>query len=298
MTEPAARAASPLGAAWISALPLVWVVLWSTGFLGAKMGLPHAEPFTFLLLRFVAGFVVIGAIVVVTRAPWPTTWAEAGHTAAVGVMINGLHLGGVFTAIHHGVPAGVAAIIVAIHPLITAAGAGFLLGEPVTGRLWLGLVLGLTGVGMVVANKLTLGSGDAIGMFGIAVAVLGISAAMLYQKRFGAGMKLRSGAAIQFAAGAAVMAVLALSFDTMEVRWNGEFVFALAWLIVVLSLGAFNLLYVLIRQGLASRVASLFYLVPPVTALMAYFLFGETLNWIALLGMVVTVLGVATATRA
>ncbi|MCA1941376.1 MAG: DMT family transporter, partial [Caenispirillum bisanense] len=181
-------------------------------------------------------------------------------------------------------------------PLLTAVAVGPLLGERVTGRQWLGLVLGLGGVGMVVGEKLA-GTGvvalDPVALVGAVLALLGITAGTLYQKRFGGGIDLRLGTFIQYVAAAAVVGVAALAVETREVQWTGEFVFALGWLVVVLSLGAISLLMMLIRRGEAARTASLFYLVPPVTAVTAWGLFGETLGPVALVGMGVAVAGVA-----
>ncbi|MBW7850129.1 MAG: DMT family transporter [Rhodospirillales bacterium] len=276
--------------------PGLFVVLWSTGFIGAKYGLPYAEPYTFLFTRFVIVAAIMAAIAAMAGAPWPRTWREAGHAAVAGLLVHGVYLGGVFAAIHHGLSVGVTALVVGLQPLLTAVAAGPFLGERVSGRQWLGLTLGLAGIALVVAHKLGTGGG----LYGLpftVAALLGITAGTIYQKRHGGRMDLRTGAVIQFAASAAMMGALALSFETMMIAWSGEFVFALAWLTVILSVGAITLLYRLIRLGSASKVASLFYLVPPMTALIAFFAFGETLSPLALVGMAVAVVGVALATR-
>jgi len=281
----------------MAAMPGAFVLLWSTGFLGAKLGLPYAEPFTFLFLRFAVLTVILVLVALAFRAPWPRTWAEFGRTALVGFLVHGMYLGGVFSAIHAGLPAGVSALIVGLQPLLTAIGAGPLLGEVVTRRQWLGLLLGLVGVTFVLSDKLSLDVGNAIG-FGFAIAALfSITIGTLYQKRHGANVDLRSGSAIHFAVAALPMAVLAWGFETREVMWSGEFVFALAWLVVVLSLGAMTLLLVLIRRGAAAKVASLFYLTPPVTAIFAWMMFGETLGPLAIIGMGGAVAGVALVTK-
>ncbi len=283
--------------AWIAAAPVLFVLLWSTGFIGAKLGLPHAEPFTFLLWRFVIVTALMAAVSVATRAPWPDTWAQAGRIAVTGLLVQGTYLGGIFASIHAGLPAAVAALIGGLQPLLTAIAAGPFLGERVTGRQWAGLVLGLGGVTLVLGDRITL---EGTGLAGIAfafVALFGITAGTLYQKRHGEGMDLRTGSVIQFAACIVPAAVLAVWLETMEVAWTGEFVFALAWLVLALSLGAISLLMLLIRRGAAAKVASLFYLVPPVTAVLAYFIFGETLSVVALGGMAVAVVGVALVTR-
>lgn len=276
-------------------VPALFVVLWSTGFIGAKLGLPHAGPLTFLALRYglAAGLLVLVALVV--RAPWPRRPAEIGHYAVAGLLVHGVYLGGVYVGISFGVEAGVSALIVGLQPLLTAALAGVVLGERVTPRQWAGLGLGLLGVALVLGRKLGEGPGDALGSLACVAALLGITAGTLYQKRHCAGMDLRTGNVVQFAAAGLVTALLALLFEDGRINWTADFIFALLWLVFVLSLGAVSLLYVLIRRGAAAQVASLFFLVPPCTALMAWPLFGETLGPVALIGMVLTAAGVAMA---
>ena len=273
------------------------MLLWSTGFIGAKLGLPYAEPMTFLALRFAIASGLLLAIVLVWRAPWPRSWAQACHIAVAGLLLHGLYLGSVFAAIHLGVEAGVAALVVSLQPLLVAAVAAPLLGERTTRRQWLGLAIGILGVALVVGRKLGLGLGTAPGMGLVVLGLIGLAAATLYQKRFCDNMPFRSGNVIQLAAASLATGALALLFETRVVVWSGEFVFALTWLVLVLSLGAFMLLYLLIQRGAAARVASLFYLVPPATALIAWLLFGESFGPLALAGMALTVIGVALANR-
>jgi len=279
------------------AMPGMFVALWSTGFLGAKLGLPYAEPFTFLFFRFAILVVVLSAAAVAFRAPWPHTWTEVFHLSVVGVLVHGVYLGGVFSSIYAGLPAGVAALVVGLQPVLTAIGAGLFLGERVSSRQWLGFLLGLVGVVLVLGEKLSFDTGDLHGVALAVSALFGITIGTLYQKRHGHSMDLRSGSAVQFAAAAVPMAAMAMMFEARDVVWSGEFIFALGWLVVVLSLGAMTLLFLLIRRGAASRVASLFYLVPPVTALFAWGLFGETLGVLAIVGMGVAVIGVALVTK-
>jgi drug/metabolite transporter (DMT)-like permease len=274
-------------------MPGVFVLLWSTGFIGAKFGLPYAEPMTFLVLRFAIVTVLLCVFAGLSGAPWPKSWGEAGHIAVAGLLLQAVYLGGVFASIHHGVPAGISALIVGIQPLLVAASAGPVLGERVTARQWLGLVLGLGGVVLVVWTKLDLGVGTLWGYALSVIALVGITVGTLYQKRFCPAIDLRSGTAIQFAATTVALAPLALLFETRQVTWSGEFVFALGWLCIVLSLGAITLLFILIRRGAAARVSSLFFLVPPCTALVAWPLFGEQLSPLALAGMAATMAGVA-----
>jgi len=277
--------------------PALFVLLWSTGFIGAKLGLPYAEPFTFLALRFSILAAILTLAAIIMKAEWPKSPQEAGRTALTGVLVQGCYLGGVFAAISLGVPAGISALIVGAQPLLTAIAAGPFLGERITSRQWIGFVIGFTGLVLVVERKLSWNPDHINGVLLCLVALLGITAGTLYQKRHGQAMDMRSGSAIQFAAAAIPMLVLALAFESMEIQWTGEFVFALSWLVLILSLGAMTVLYYLIRKGAASKVASLFYLVPPVVALEAYFLFGETLGPLALAGMALTVVGVALVTK-
>lgn len=277
--------------------PALFVLLWSTGFIGARLGLPHSEPLTFLSLRYVLAAGLLILVSLASRAPWPRRPTEIVHFAVAGLLVHGVYLGGVFVGISLGVEAGVSALIVGLQPLLTAALAGVMLGERVTSRQWLGLALGLCGVTLVLAGKLGQAPGSMLGSIACVAALVGITLGTLYQKRFCSGMDLRTGSVIQFVAAAAATAPLAFWLEDMHVQWNAEFIFALLWLVLVLSLGAVSLLYVLIRRGVASKVASLFFLVPPCTALIAWQMFGETLGPAALAGMALTALGVALATH-
>jgi drug/metabolite transporter (DMT)-like permease len=291
MTSRSTSSASPLAALY----PLLFVALWSTGFIGAKFGLPYVEPLTFLAVRYAAVLVLMGLVVWHTRAPWPATLRECGHIAVTGVLVHAVYLGGVFIAIGHGLPAGVAALVVGLQPLLTALGAGWLLREKVRATQWAGLAAGFAGVALVVAHKVAAGAGLATLwtlLFPVAVALLAITAGTLYQKRYCPSFDLRTGSLIQFIPSLVLTGLAAAATETMHIEWTGSFVFALAWLVLVLSLGAVTLLNVLIRSGSAVNVASLFYLVPPCTALVAWALFGETLTGLALAGMGLTVFGV------
>lgn len=275
-------------------IPLLFVALWSTGFIGAKLGLPYVEPLTFLALRFAIVIVLMLAVVALVRAPWPVSARAWLHIGVSGLLVHGVYLGGVFIAIGHGLPSGITALVVGLQPLLTALVAGALLGEKVRPAQWVGLALGFTGVALVVAGKVATVPGDAlVGMLLPAVvALLGITAGTLYQKRFCPAFDLRTGSVIQYLPCVVVMAVLAYAMETMAVQWSGEFLFALGWLVLVLSLGAVSLLNLLIRRGGAVNVASLFYLTPPMTALVAWAVFGETLSGLALAGMALAAAGV------
>ena len=275
-------------------VPLLFVALWSTGFIGAKLGLPYVEPLTFLALRFAIVIVLMLAVVALVRAPWPASGRAWFHIGVSGLLVHGVYLGGVFIAIGHGLPSGITALVVGLQPLLTALVAGALLDEKVRPAQWAGLALGFTGVALVVAGKVaTVPGGALVGMLLPAVvALLGITAGTLYQKRFCPAFDLRTGSVIQYLPCVVAMAVLAYATESMAVQWSGEFLFALGWLVLVLSLGAVSLLNLLIRRGGAVNVASLFYLTPPTTALIAWAVFGETLSGWALAGMAMAALGV------
>ena len=288
---------APPSAILVRIVPAVFVLLWSTGFIGAKYGLPYAEPLTFLLLRFVCVTAILSAAALVLRSPWPKSWAVVGRLALAGTLIHGCYLGGIFVAISLGVPAGVAALLGSLQPLLTAAVSGWYLGERVKAWQWVGIALGLVGVALVVGEKLSFERAHVWGVLSGLIAVVGISAGTLYQRRHLGGMNLVTGSAIQFATVLLVYLVLAPLFETMRVQWVPEFLFALGWLTLVLSIGAVSLFYLMIRHGAAAKVASLFYLVPASTALIAYAVFGETLGWLAIAGMVSTAAGVYLVTR-
>jgi len=275
--------------------PFLFVVLWSTGFIGAKFGLPYAEPLTFLCARYVLVIALMGLVALATRAPWPPTPRQWLHIAVTGLLVHALYLGGVFVAISHGLPAGIASLVVGLQPLLTALGAGLLLGEKVLPRQWAGLVLGFGGVGLVVSHKVAAAASTpelSAMLSPVLLALVGITAGTLYQKRFCPGFDLRTGSVIQFVPSLIVSALLASQTETMILDWSGQFIFALLWLVLVLSVGAVSLLNLLIRSGSAVNVASLFYLTPPTTALIAWAAFGETLSGLALIGMGLSVFGV------
>jgi drug/metabolite transporter (DMT)-like permease len=261
------------------------------------MGLPYAEAFTFLVWRFAIVTLLMLAVAAATRAPWPRDLRMVGHIAVVGVLMHGTYLGGTFAAIGAGVSAGVAALIVGLQPLLTATVVGPLLGERVSPRQWLGLVLGFGGVALVLWNKLGLSEAPLWGYGFSFLALLGITVATLYQKRYCSTMDWRSGGAIQYIAAALAMLPPALLFETRVVHWTAEFAFAIGWLVVMLSFGAITLLNWLIRRGAAAKIASLFYLVPPVVAVESYVIFDEVLRPTALVGMGLTALGVALVMR-
>jgi len=271
--------------------PLLFVFLWSTGFVGAKYGLPYAEPLSFLLTRYGLVIALMTAIALATGAPWPKRRRDWLHIGVSGVLVHAIYLGGVFVAIKHGLSAGITALVVGMQPLLTGLLSGSMLGEKVSARQWGGLGLGFIGIALVVSGKL--GDG-ALGpmLIPALVALLGITAGTLYQKRFCPKFDLRSGSVIQFVPSAVLTAVAVAIFEDYRIDWNGHFLFALGWLVLVLSIGAISLLNLLIRSGSAVNVASLFYLTPPTTALIAFFVFGENLTLTVAFGMAVAVSGV------
>jgi len=270
--------------------PGLFVLLWSTGFIGAKLGLPYVEPFTFLELRFLCVLALLMPLCWLTNAPWPSR-RRAIQMAVSGGLIQAGYLGGVFASLHHGMPAGVSALVTGMQPVFTAVLGGWLLRETVTPRQWLGLILGLAGVLLVVGDRIVVEHLGALSVALSVFALLSITFGTLWQKRHGAGVDLRTGAAIQFMAATVLIAPFTL-LESRAVQWSGELVFALAWLTVVLSLGAIFLLLTLIKRGRATQVSSLFYLVPPTTALIAWPLFGETYSLAAAAGMGLAMLAV------
>lgn len=278
-------------------IPPVFVLLWATGFLGARYAMPWSEPFSFLAARFALAFLIIAGL-----SHWYSasslTWRQAGQAAVTGVLIHGLYLGGVFWAVHRGLPAGISALIAGLQPLVTSILAGWLLKERIAPRQWLGLATGLLGVVIVLWPKLGVSGAGINGptLAASAIAVLAISSGTVWQKKFGTRADPLANAAWQYVGAAVVMALGSLLFETRAFTLNGELVFALVWLTLVLSIGAIFLLMRMIREGEMARVSSLFYLVPSVTAVIAWLLFGETLTLVQIAGMAVATFGVALAT--
>jgi drug/metabolite transporter (DMT)-like permease len=289
---------APARTAFAAAAPWIFVLLWSTGFIGARYGLPYIEPFTFLLIRFLIAAGLLAALSLAMGAPWPRP-AQLGNIAVVGLLLHAGYLGGVFFAIDHGMSAGVSSLIVSLQPILTAVFAQIALREPVAGRQWLGLLLGFGGAGLVLAEKLLAPEGGGGGIISAAtvsaalIALLSTTAGTLYQKRHGGSMPLTTGACVQYLAAACVMLAGSLAFEQRAIAWEPQLLFALAWLVFVLSIGAILLLMTLIRVSSAARVSSLFYLVPPATAIEAFLVFGERFGPMAIAGLALASLGVA-----
>jgi len=280
----------------IAAAPLTFVLLWSTGFIGARFGLPYIEPLTFLAVRMVFVVAIMAAIALIARVRWPNP-SEAGHSLVVGWLVHGAYLGGVFVAISQGVPAGISALIPGLQPILTSTIANRFMGERVSRLQWAGLVLGLLGVLLVLHDRSMVAEASLIGWAASFVSLFGITLGTLYQKRYCGAIDWRTGNTVQYTGAAALFWIGSFAFETQVIHWTGELIFAFVWLIFVLSIAAVALMYWLIRRTAATRFASLFYLVPGVTALIAYFLFGETLDELSLAGMVVCAIGVALASR-
>ncbi|MER8517044.1 DMT family transporter [Mesorhizobium sp. M1060] len=278
-------------------IPASFVVLWATGFIGARYAMPWAEPFTFLAARFVIAALLLAGLMLVLGSKRATR-AEALHATVAGILMHGIYLGAVFWAIHRGMPAGLSALIVGLQPLITAVLAGRFLGEAILPRHWAGLAVGLVGVIIVLWPKLgALGGGvTPEALTASLVSVLGMGAGTIWQKRYASGGDLVAATMWQYIGGGSLMILASLALETHTVIINGELIFAMAWLVLVLSIGAIFLLMVMIRDGEMSKVASLFYLVPAVTAVIAWVLFGEQLSLVQIVGMAIATLGVGLAT--
>jgi drug/metabolite transporter (DMT)-like permease len=253
--------------------------------------LPYAEPLTFLFARMGFVVLVLAAIVVAmgVKLPGPR---EVWHGLVAGFLVQTLYLGGVFVAISQGVPAGISALIPGLQPILTATLASRFLGERVTAVQWSGFALGLIGVLLVLNDRNVAMSGTALGWVASVISLLGITLGTLYQKRHGGAVDWRSGNLVQFAGSAVVFGIACYAIETRPIDWTPQFILALGWSVIVLSVLTIALMYWLIRRIPASRVASLFYLVPAVTAVIAWLMFGETRNALAIAGMVLCAGGV------
>lgn len=287
---------------WLRAMPLVFVLIWSTGFIVAKFGLPYAPPLTFLSWRYGFSIVCFLVWIQLCGAVWPQRGSQWLHLAVTGSLMHAGYLGGVWVAVKAGMGSGLAALIVSLQPVLTAvwvsqwAGQGAA-AQQVSRRQWLGLALGLGGLLLVVWRKLGAGSEVSGLTLGAAVfALLSITAGTLYQKHFMQPTDVRTANVIQLAAALLVTLPLTL-LETEAIAWNGAFIGAMAWAVLALTLGGSSLLYLLIQRGAATAVTSLLYLVPPSTALMAWALFNEEITFATLLGTVITALGVSLVVR-
>ncbi|BEP56055.1 DMT family transporter [Variovorax sp. V118] len=290
-------AVSVRNAGWLRAMPAVFVLIWSTGFIVARYGMPYAPPLKFLAVRYALSLACFGVWVMLARVAWPSKRAQWGHLAVTGVLMQAGYLGGVWAAVHAGMGAGLVALLVGIQPVLTAVWLSFN-GGRISGRQWIGLALGFAGLVLVVSRKLGQGTEVNALTMGLAVmALLSITAGTLYQKRFVAPCDVRSASAVQMAAALLVTLPFA-ALEAQAIEWNTHSIGAMAWSVLALSLGGSSLLYMLIQRGTATAVTSLLYLVPPCTALMAWLLFAEPITWTTVLGIGLTAVGVSLVVRA
>lgn len=291
-------ASAARGDAWVRAMPVVFVLIWSTGFVVARLGMPHAPPFGFLSWRYALSVLLFLAWVGWSRAAWPRDGRQWLHLAVTGVLMHGGYLGGVWAAVKADLGAGTVALIVGLQPLLTAWWMS-LQGPAhrVTPRQWLGLALGLAGLLLVVLHRLGAGQATAVNLALAVAALASITAGTLYQKRWLAPCDVRTAATVQLVAAWAVTAPLTL-FETEPMHWHPDLVLAMAWSVVALTLGGSSLLYLLIQRGAATRVSSLMYLVPPCTAMLAWLMFDEPITSVVVGGMLLTALGVSLVLRA
>jgi drug/metabolite transporter (DMT)-like permease len=281
--------------------PLIFVLLWSTGFIGAKYILPYAEPFVFLTIRYFFATLILVLIAKAIGESLRITWPQIKQSMIVALFLHVIYIGGVFYAIFIDIPAGITAVIVSLQPILVSALAIPLLNEKLSYRQVFGLALGFIGVFFLLSPKLFEGDlSTGFSTFGIiccVLALLGTTAGYLLQKKGGADIPFLAGTAVQFATSTIIFAIAAVIFEPLTVDITLEFVLALTWIVVALSIGSIFLLYYLLRRDSASSVSSLYYLVPPLTALQAYFFFDEKIKGIGLIGMVLAALGTLIVTR-
>lgn len=277
--------------------PPLFVLIWATGFIVARFVAPYAEPLTFLLVRYLLAMLVLGCIVLAVGASWPRTKRDWGNALVAGILLHGFYLGAVFWSVKHGLPAGISALVMGLQPLATAVLAGPMLKEKVSLKRRLGIGIGFVGAALVVLPKLGDGGVPALPLGICLLGMVSITLGTIWQKRTGSDLDLRVNATIQYMGAAAVTLPMVLLLEEGRIALTWPLIGGLAWAVLGLSIGAIGLLLFLIRQGAVVGVATLLYLVPPVSALMAYALFGETLNAIQIVGMGLAAVGVAIASR-
>jgi len=280
----------------LRAAPFLFIVSWASGFPITRLGLEYAEPFTILWIRSALVAVPVGAYVLVMRVPWPSI-REIAHIAFVGVTLQSLYLGSMFMAIDGHVSQGVAALIAGMQPLLTAAVVGITLGEKVSRIQWVGFTLGFAGLFIVLSERMGIGAGTAAGFFFSGLTPIFITTASLYQKKFCANSDLRIVMVVQQIAAGFCNFCIAMAIGTGEITWSAELIFVWVWLVVILTFGANNLYFLMLRHGAASRVSSLFYLTPPTAVLMGWISYGESMGLVALGGFSVAIAGVFLITR-
>lgn len=283
---------------WIAFAPVLFLMLWSAGYPIAKVALAYAEPMTLLTLRFGSVVLIMAVLFVIVRPPLPETRIDWVHLAVVGFLIQSVYFGLSYLAFRAGVAAGTAALIMSLQPILVALVAPGWTGEAIGWKRWIGLTLGLTGTAIVIAARSGVEAPSVFGFACAAVALMGITAGSLYEKRFGHGHHPITANLIGYAAGLVLIVPAMLWLDTMVVQWTWEFTAALAYLVIGNSVIAFGLLLAMIRAGEVSRVSALFFLVPPLAALLGWLMLGEIMPPVAWIGMAVAALGVLLATRA
>jgi len=295
------NAASPspsaLNSMTFASIAALFIFFWASGFVAAKYGLPYAEPFTLMAARFVVGAAILVPACFVLKATWPKTLRDTTHILIAGFGVQTVYLIGVYYGIWFGISTGVTALVVGLQPLLTGVLAGFVLKEKVTPRNWVGLVLGFIGLGLVVWDRVLAPTDALWGLAMLLMGLAGITLGTLYQKKYCGPFDVRAGVALQNVMSCIVMLVLAVIFESMIIDWTGEFVFAVLWSAIGLSVFAICLYYWLVQRGAAARITSLIYLSPPTTAVMGWAMFGEILSWQAIAGMAVAMTGVALAVR-
>jgi drug/metabolite transporter (DMT)-like permease len=282
---------------WVDSL-LAWyfVLIWGAGFLASKVGMQHAAPFTFLMMRYALGVACMIPILLLLRPRWPSTRREFGHIVAAGVLMHAIHLSGSHYSQYLGLSAGITALVMALQPLATALIAARWMGEPLVRRQWGGVVLGLAGVGLVVWHKLDVKELPLGSLVALCFGLAGVTAGTLYQKVFCPTVDLKSASFIQFATCALLLAPFALVFEGARMDWSWQLVAAYAYLVILASILATNVLHVLMRRGEAARVTSLIYLTPIVAVILEYPMFGELPSLLSVAGIAITCLGVALVT--
>jgi drug/metabolite transporter (DMT)-like permease len=278
-------------------MPAVFVLIWSTGFVVARYGMPHSPPLHFLAVRYALSIAAFLLWIGLSKAPWPKERGQWWHLAVTGLLIHAGYLGGVWAAVKHGLAAGTVSLIVGLQPVLTALWVSWTGQEHrIAPRQWLGLLLGLAGLLMVVWRKLFVGELDAFNLGLALLALASITAGTLYQKRYLKQHDVRTATCVQLVAALVVTAPLAM-LEAEAMRWHPELIGAMAWSVLALTLGGSSLLFLLIQRGAATRVTSLLYLVPPCTAVQAWWLFGESLSAQVLAGLAITAIGVALVVR-
>lgn len=277
---------------FVASISVLFIILYGSGFVGAKLGLPFAQPLIFLTWRFLISTILLLLLAFFTKAAWPTSWKAAGHIAVSGIFLVCIFSVGTWISMNMGVPPAISALIIALQPLAVAVASYFFLDTQISKMQWFGFILGLVGVILVVGEKASFNSYYLGGILMSVFGLFGLTVGNLYQKQFCGQMNIFTGGVIQSVASGIICFVFAIFCEPLTVQWTGQFIFALLWMCVVVSLGAISFLYILLRKGESHKVASIFYLVPAVTAIISYFVFKSTLDRYEIAGMLIAMLGV------